>query len=158
MENFTMSHRRTWIFVVLGVAALAGGGWLLTSPVWVNIEMGPMTGDPHYLLLNPFRDRGPEISAGKYLNAIQSPNCRAVVSSLPLSGEGDTKESICEKQERNPISPRCDLMERVDKDHYVYLEYWCPYLESGSTGIEKVWPSMEHTKDGWILKWYRRAQ
>jgi hypothetical protein len=157
MKNFMISNRRRWILVVLGVAALVGGGWLFTSPVWINIEMGPMTGDPHYLLLNPFRDRGPEISARKYLNAILSPNCRAEVSSLSLSDEGDTKESICEKQERNPISSRCDLMERVDKDHYVYLEYWCSYLD-GSSGIEKVWPAMERSKEGWILRWYRRAQ
>jgi hypothetical protein len=117
-----------------------------------------MTGDPHYLLLNPFRNRAPELSASKYLYEIQSSNCRAVVSSLMLSDEGDTNESICEKQERNPISPQCDLMERLDEGRHVYLEYWCPYSQAGSTGIEKVWPAMERSREGWVLKWYRRAQ
>jgi hypothetical protein len=158
MEKSKIGYRRRWIFTLLGVAALAGSWWLYFSPVWVNIELGPMTGDPHYLLLNPFRDRAPEMSAGKYLDAIQSPNCRAVVSSLALSNDGDTKESICEKQERNPISSRCDLMERADSGRYVYLEYWCPYSQAGSTGIEKVWPAMEHSGEGWKLGWYRRAQ
>jgi hypothetical protein len=158
MVKFMGSHRWRWILVIPCVALLVGLWWLFTSPVWVNIELGPMTGDPHYLVLNPFRDRAPELSASKYLNEIQSPNCRAVVSSLMLSDEGDTKESICEKQERDPISARCDLMERVDKGPYVYLEYWCPYSQAGSPGIEKVWPAMERSSGGWVLKWYRRAQ
>jgi hypothetical protein len=72
MKNFMISNRRRWILVVLGVAALVGGGWLFTSPVWINIEMGPMTGDPHYLLLNPFRDRGPEISQRDSESELQS--------------------------------------------------------------------------------------
>jgi hypothetical protein len=114
-----MNCRRRWILIVLGVAALVAVGWLCTSPVWINVELGPVTGDSHYLLLNPLRDRGPEISASKYLYAIQSSNCRAAVSSLMLSDEGDTKESIREKQERGPISSRFDLMERIDKGHYV---------------------------------------
>jgi len=147
-----------WRLAVACVASLVLLSWFYTLPVWVNIELGPMTGDPHYLLLNPFRDRSPEISARKYLSAIQSPNCRAVVSSLLLSDEGDTKESICEKQERNPISSHCDLMERVDKGHFAYLEYWCPYSQTGASGIEKVWPAMERSSEGWVLEWYRRAQ
>ena len=79
-----MNHRRRWIFVVLGVAALAGGGWLLTSPVWVNIEMAPMTGDPHHLLLNPFRDRGPDPGRTVLLNistlAGTPGSCRSLVN------------------------------------------------------------------------------
>ena len=147
-----------WKPVFAFVASLVLLSWLYTSPVWVNIELGPMTGDSHYWLLNPLRDRSPEISARKYLSAIQSPNCRAAISSLLLSDEGDTKDSICEKQERNPISPQCDLTERVDKGRFAYLEYWCPYLQTGSSGIEKVWPAMERSSEGWVLRWYRRAQ
>ncbi|MCE5307628.1 MAG: hypothetical protein LLG20_08285 [Acidobacteriales bacterium] len=143
--------------VVLGVIA----GLLLTGMCALVIarkgsailyrKQQPMTadGEPAVLVLNPLRDRGPEVAAERFLRQLREGNCREAISGMP--GYSNTK--TCEHEEHSPLFS-WDLRDRQDLQQKTELFYRCKADGGQSEGSLRVW--VKRFGNRWAVADYER--
>jgi hypothetical protein len=148
-----MSLRKKLMFgccVVLVVLAV----WvLLSGPMLVNLKAGPLPGDRHVIVLNPIRDRAPERYASGVLSGVQSAKCTQAVTELGISAQ--QKVAACSKQEQDPVTDVCQLVERSDKGTSTWLLFHCPYQRPTDARAE-IALTLDRSGNQWQLHSYER--
>lgn len=128
------------LVVVLGVL------WLLTSSksvIWTFKESGDPSGEPSFVVFNPFREKRSEAEAEKVLNLLKSGECQKAVQNLD---NGDYAE-LCEKESLYPLED-WKLSNRNDIEGLVKLFYRVK-RKPRPDYFEGVWIDLEQTANGW---------
>ena len=107
-------------------------------------------GGPSLSILNPFRNREPELPAEVFLNMLKTNDCDTALSTLPF--DGAYRSYICRKEaEHHLFSWR--MTDREDTPERVRMFYWSRREESA--GIEApVWMTVEKQSAGWQVTGY----
>lgn len=146
-----MKLRKMLISAILIVLPVVGLGflWLLTTSkpvVWSFRESGDPSGEPHFAVFNPFREKRSEAEAEKVLNLLKNGNCQKAVQYLD---NGDHAE-LCKKESLYPLED-WKLSNRNDVEGHVKLFYRVKRA-SLSDYSGQLWINLEETANGWRVR------
>ena len=149
-----LNSQRKAAAIACSLALTLMAAWvLLTGPMLVKIRFGPLPADPRMTIWNPTRNRAPERYANALLSGIQSNRCQQFVEPLGILEEDKAK--ACSKQQTDPVSSYCSLVDRTDKGKSVWLLFHCPYVRRTEARAE-IGLSIERGESGWLLRSYDR--
>ncbi|MCZ2391525.1 MAG: hypothetical protein LC113_10665 [Acidobacteria bacterium] len=117
------------------------------SVIWTFKERGDPSGEPGFVIFNPFREKRSEAEAEKVLNLLKNGKCEKVVQSLEYK---ESYTNICEKEALYTLED-WKLSNRRDGENVVRLFYRVKRM-SQSDYVEGVWIDLEQTRDGWKVK------
>jgi hypothetical protein len=145
-----MTRRKKTLWICLGAMAALLVVRLATSPVIFRVPlfMGENSDEPRFVLLNPFRNRGPEKAANQALVSIQAGHCKETLESA-LDMQPEDKVHMCGMFAQIPLDV-WELRNRRDSRDECELIYWhhgYPILDVFVRKIEGRW------KLTWINYW-----
>jgi hypothetical protein len=114
-------------------------------------ERGDPSGEPSFVVFNPFRDQAPERCADSFLESIKGGRCEEAASALPI--DLNYRQYICEMEKGNPLA-RWLLKNRTDHRDTVKMFYW-PWADS-SEFHGKLWVTVEKRDGQWHVTGYER--
>jgi hypothetical protein len=140
---------------VLGVAA-----WLFfsrkNSVIYRFTERGAVEYSG-FVILNPFRDRGPEVAAEDVLSKLKSKDCDNALNLQEITPE--SREYICLRESWYPLTS-WTLIDRLDEGHtrLIYRNYRGEMTDVGPTNdIHQSGPieiDVYRTERGWVAMSY----
>ncbi|MGB7068407.1 MAG: hypothetical protein WBD22_02845 [Pyrinomonadaceae bacterium] len=128
------------LVIVLGVL------WLLTtnkSVIWSFRESGDPSGEPSFVIFNPFRGKQPEATAEELLNLLKNGECPKAVRNL----KGGDYAELCERESQYPLED-WKLSNRNDIEGLAKL-YYRVKRASHPDYNGQLWIDLEETANGW---------
>jgi|SRR6185503_3528911 len=107
-------------------------------------------GGPSFSILNPFRNRDPELPAESFLNMLKANECDNALATLPFDRE--YRSYLCGKEKDHHLSS-WRMTDREDTPEKAKMFYWSK--REGSEGLEApVWVTVEKQTAGWRVTGY----
>lgn len=136
--------------VIIMLIALAVA---FSRPVLFSFSTGSMSGDSDYVILNPFRDQGPEKCAETFFQILKeddSANCRKELSFIV-----DTNKliSACDKEKKYPLAS-WHLTERKDSGRSSEMIY--RHTATGIDGSPRLFIKVLRSVNSWNVIEYER--
>ena len=114
-------------------------------------EEGNPLHEPYLVILNPFRDRGPERSAEKFLELMRSGECLQAMATIAT--DDVYRNRVCERETEEPLMT-WRLKNRSERDGSVRLYFWCQSKAAGDSG--PLWVTVARGEFGWGVAAYER--
>ena len=130
----------------LGVMAVVFVYHLATSSVVFRVPLiqDDHSGEPRFVLLNPFRNRGPEKAADQALLSIKNGHCKETVESA-LDMDPERRTHICGMFKDLGLAD-WELRNRKDSGNESELYYW-------HDGYPSLWVYVRKTAGTWKVTW-----
>lgn len=146
-----MRYKKMIIFlaVTLGLPiALLFTRSISGSPVLFRVpDLHSIRGHPLILVLNPLRDKGPEMTANEFLEGLRKGQCVDLVDSFSREKSIEKKSiEICEKQSRYPLV-EWKLLDLEEKNGEYSLAYEHRSKNAIATEDMQVW--VKRNEQGW---------
>jgi len=143
-----MKEKELTFGALLAIALIIGGLYVTRSKVLLYefVEEDGVSGLPIWALLHPLRDRSPERSAEKILQALQEGRVEEALSRFPWP-DADRRSAIRAEEAYYPIQA-WKLVSRVDSPGAVKLYYSVTRRESGASEeffSSPVWITLERS-------------
>lgn len=110
---------------------------------------GDPFGEPGICIFNPFRDRGPERSAERFLETLKAGQYEQALAPLQVSDE--QHQYLQRKEEQHPLES-WTLKNRQDQINEVKLFFWHSRTDSDLQG--QLWITVEKRNEQWQVTGY----
>lgn len=142
MRRTVMILLMVFVAILLGIVVYL---YFSKSVVWSLSEPGDPVGEPFFVIMNPFRNKGPERAAEDVLYAIKNGDCESVIANL--KSPPASYEQLCEKYSNDPLVS-WKLLNRQDKGSLTAL-----YYQIGSASDPNyrrdLWIDVEEAENRW---------
>ncbi len=135
--------------VIVTVFSLLFLLWTSPSPViWSFTESGSVSGEPIFVIFNPFREKESEAEAERFLNLLKEGKCKEAILNLDYWEE---YEDMCERESRYELED-WRLSNREDSEQFVRLYYRLKRKNYFAGYSGEMWIEVEKTANGWRVR------